>query len=261
MTEQVDISDGGGILRIRMNRPEKKNALTRPMYQAMAEGIERAESDPGIRVVTISGSEDAFTSGNDLADFLNVAESSDGNPALRFLSAISTARKPLLAGVNGFAVGIGVTMLLHCDVVYAAERATFQLPFVNLGLVPEAASSFLLPRLVGHHRAADLLLFGNKFNAIAAKEMGLVSSIHPRSELDAILEERAAALSAKPPEAVRITKELLKGAAFDSAVSAQLGLEQEHFRKQLRSSEAREAMEAVLQKRAPDFSRLAPKRA
>ncbi|MGH9763662.1 MAG: enoyl-CoA hydratase [Blastocatellia bacterium] len=256
MTELVDISDNGKVLRMRMNRPEKKNALTLAMYQALADGIERAENDPAIRAVTISGTGDAFTSGNDLADFLNAPKSNGVNPAIRFLTAISSARKPLLAGVNGFAVGIGVTMLLHCDLVYAAEEATFHLPFVNLGLVPEAASSFLLPRLVGHHRAAELLLFGNKFDAHAAKEMGLVNAIHPRSELDAVIEERAMTLAAKPPEALRITKELLKGEALSAAVTTQFSREQAHFQRQLRSPEAREAMKAMLQKRPPDFSRL-----
>jgi enoyl-CoA hydratase/carnithine racemase len=258
MTQHVEVSDNGKVLRVRMNRPEKKNALTLAMYQALADAIESAESNRAIRAVTISGTGDAFTSGNDLADFLNAPEpsGSDGsNPGLRFVAAISQAKKPILAGVNGFAVGIGVTMLLHCDLVYAAEEATFQLPFVNLGLVPEAAASLLLPRLVGHHRAAELLLFGNKFDVHAAKEMGLVNAIHPRNELDAVLEERAMTLAAKPPEALRITKELLRGEAYDVAVSEQFSRELAHFHRQLRSPEAREAMEAMLQKRHPDFSR------
>jgi len=256
MTQHVVISDASGVLRIRINRPEKKNALTRKMYQTLAEAIERSDVDPAIRVITISGTGDAFTSGNDLVDFLDSQSPEADRSTMRFLAAISRACKPLLAGVNGLAVGIGVTMLLHCDLVYAAEEATFQLPFVNLGLVPEAASSLLLPRLIGHHRAAELFFFGNKFDAQAAHRMGLVNAVKSRSSLEAVLDELAAGLAAKPPAALQITKKLLKGAAFDAAVSAQLDEEQTHFERQLRSPEAREAMEAFLQKRTPDFSRI-----
>jgi enoyl-CoA hydratase/carnithine racemase len=255
MAEHVVISDTGKVLRVRMNRPEKKNALTREMYRIMAEAIARAESDPAIRVITISGTGDAFTSGNDLVDFLAPQSPDDDDPAMRFLAVISRARKPLLAGVNGLAIGIGVTMLLHCDLVYAAEGATFQLPFVNLGLVPEGASSLLLPRLIGHHRAAELFFFGSKFDAQAAHRMGLVNAIHSVSSLESVLEDFASALAAKPPAALQLTKELLKGDALDAAVSARLVEEQAYFERQLRTPEAREAMDAFLQKRAPDFSK------
>jgi enoyl-CoA hydratase/carnithine racemase len=256
MAEHVVISDAGGILRIRINRPEKKNALTRKMYQTLAEAIERADGDPAIRVITISGTGDAFTSGNDLVDFLDAQSPEADRSTIRFLSAISRVRKPLLAGVNGFAVGIGVTMLLHCDLVYAVEEATFQLPFVNLGLVPEAASSLLLPRLIGHHRAAELFFLGNRFDAQAAHRMGLVNAIKSGSSLETALEELATGLAIKPPAALQLTKKLLKGDAFDAAVSARLEEERAHFERQLRSPEAREAMEAFLQKRTPDFSRI-----
>ena len=256
MTQHVVISDAGGVLRIRINRPEKKNALTRAMYESLAQAIERADGDRAIRVVTISGTGDAFTSGNDLADFLDAPSPEAGKSTDRFLAAISQARKPLLAGVNGFAVGIGVTMLLHCDLVYAVEEATFQLPFVNLGLVPEAASSLLLPRLIGHHRAAELFFLGDRFDARAAYRMGLVNVIKPRSSLESELAELANRLAAKPPEALQLTKKLLKGDALEAAVSARLAEEEVHFERQLRSPEAREAMAAFLQKRKPDFSRI-----
>jgi enoyl-CoA hydratase/carnithine racemase len=257
MVEHVIISDAGKVRRLRLNRPEKKNALTFDMYRALAEAIERADGDPEIRVITISGVGGAFTSGNDLADFLAGRPMDADNPAIRFLAAISRAQKPLLAGVNGLAVGIGVTMLLHCDLVYACEEATFQLPFVNLGLVPEAASSLLLPRLIGHHRAAELLFLGNKFDVQTAHRLGLVNTILTRSSLEIVLQEAAIALAAKPPAALRLAKELLKGGALNAAVSARLAEEQAHMERQLRSPEAREAMEAFLQKRPPDFSRFA----
>ena len=255
MTEHVIISDTGRVRRIEMHRPEKKNALTRAMYRHLTKAIEDAERDPAVRIVTISGTGDAFTSGNDIADFADGRPSDGEVPAMAFLRAISQARKPLLAGVNGHAVGIGVTMLLHCDLVYAAEEATFQLPFVNLGLIPEAASSLLLPMRVGHHRAAELLFFGNKFDARTAHELGLVNAIYARETLQSTLDERAAALAQKPPESLRLTKELLKGGAFAAAVSARLAEERSHFEKRLLSPEAREAMEAFAQKRTPDFSR------
>src|ERR1700677_4066586 len=196
-----------------MNRPEKKNALTRAMYAALAEAIEAADANPGIRVITLTGVGDAFTSGNDVKDFVDAPAMGRDGPVMRFLSAIADARKPLIAGVNGLAVGIGVTLLLHCDLAYAAQGAYFQLPFVNLGVVPEAASSLLLPRMAGHHRAAELLFFGNAFDAEAARQCGLVNSVHPSDALGEVLAERAAALAAKPPQALRLTKELLKGEA------------------------------------------------
>jgi enoyl-CoA hydratase/carnithine racemase len=255
MTDDVVVSDTGRVRRIQMSRPEKKNALTRAMYQLLAKAIADGERDPAVRVMTIAGTGDAFTSGNDVADFADARPTDGEIPAMAFLGAISQMRKPLLAGVNGIAVGIGVTMLLHCDLVYAAEEAMFQLPFVNLGLVPEAASSLLLPTLIGHHRAAELLFFGDRFDAHAAREMGLVNAVYPRETLHSTLDERAAVLAEKPPTSLRLTKELLKGGAFATAVSARLAEERSHFEQRLQSPEAREAMEAFRQKRAPDFSR------
>jgi enoyl-CoA hydratase/carnithine racemase len=254
MNEHIVVSDTGHVLSLRMNRPEKKNALTHAMYRTLAEAIERADSDPEIRAVTLSGTGSAFTSGNDLADFLGAPANDAVNPAIQFLTAIAKLRKPLVAGVSGLAVGIGVTMLLHCDLVYAAEEATFQMPFVNLGLVPEAASSLLLPRLAGHHRAAELLFFGDRFGAATAKEIGLVNAIYPKDSLDDAIAQHAAALAMKPPTSLRLTKELLKTNP-SAEVSARFAEEQVHMERQLRSPEAREAMEAFLQKRTPDFSR------
>jgi len=238
-----------------MNRPEKKNALTRAMYTALAEAIEEADANQAIRVITLTGVGDVFSSGNDLKDFLDAQAMGPDKPVMRFMSAIADARKPVIAGVNGLAVGIGVTLLLHCDLVYAAQGALFQMPFVNLGVVPEAASSLLLPRMTGHHRAADLLFFGDEFDAEAARQFGLVNSVHPGDALEGVLAERAAALAAKPPEALRLAKELLKGEVYRSEVAARMEQERVHFERQLSSPEAREAMSAFLEKRPADFSR------
>lgn len=247
----TDLADG--ILTIRLNRPNKKNAITVAMYAAMADALSRAAEDKAARVVVVTGTADAFTSGNDVADFLQRPPSDGESPVHRFLRAISTAPKPLVASVNGLAVGVGVTMLLHCDLVYAAAEATFALPFVNLGLVPEAASSLLLPRLAGHQRAAELLFFGERFDARTAHEVGLVNAIFPGAELAAAVRERALALAAKPPASLRLTKALMKGPS--TTVSERMAEEGAHFAQQLKSPEAREAMEAFLQRRTPDFSR------
>jgi enoyl-CoA hydratase/carnithine racemase len=255
VTDHIVVSQAARVMGIQMNRPDKKNALTRGMYVALAEAIEQAENDPTVRVITITGVDDVFTSGNDLKDFLDAQAGGPNNPVMRFLAAIANARKPLIAGVNGLAVGIGVTLLLHCDLVYAAEGAAFQLPFVNLGVVPEAASSLLLPRIMGHHRAAELLFFGSRFDVHAALQLGLINAIHPRDQLDRVVRENAGALAAKPPQALRLTKELLKGGTYRSDVAARLEEERVHFERQLSSPEAREAMSAFLEKRIPDFSR------
>jgi enoyl-CoA hydratase/carnithine racemase len=256
MSDHVLVSQAAGVLRIQMNRAEKKNAITRAMYTSLAEALEGADANPAIRVITITGTGNVFTSGNDLTDFLGGRSAGPDTPVMRFLSAIARVRTPLIASVNGLAVGIGVTLLLHCDLVYAAEEAVFQLPFVNLGVVPEAASSLLLPRIMGHHRAAELLFFGDRFDVRTACELGLVNSAHPRSVLDGVVAERAAALALKPPQALRLTKELLKGEIYRSEVAARIAEESVHFERQLGSPEAREAMSAFLEKRAPDFSRL-----
>jgi enoyl-CoA hydratase/carnithine racemase len=254
MTEHILISVADKVLHIRLNRPEKKNAITFAMYDAMADALEQADGDDAIRVITIFGSGDAFTSGNDLADFLQPRRLDSENPASRFLATISRAGKPLIACVNGLAVGVGVTMLLHCDLIYAADTATFQMPFVNLGLVPEAASSFLLPRMIGHQRAAHLFLSGERFDAQAALGLGLVNAVYPAASLEAETRNIATALAMKPPAAIRATKALLK-ADTSAAVAARLAKERAVFEERLKSPEAREAMEAFLQRRAPDFSR------
>jgi enoyl-CoA hydratase/carnithine racemase len=253
MTDQIVTTNANGVLEIRMNRPEKKNALSLAMYTAMAEALETARRDSAARVITIIGTDGCFTSGNDVADFLANPPAGSDSPVIRFLQTLIAADKPVIAAVNGLAVGIGVTMLLHCDLVYAAETATFQLPFVNLGLVPEAASSMLLPRMAGYHRAAEMLLLGDRFDAHAALAAGLVNSIHPEPSLAEVVRQKAAVLVAKPPASIRMTKALLK--RDPESVPARMAEEGKCFGQQLKSPEVREAVEAFMQRRKPDFSR------
>lgn len=246
LTAQAD-----GILTVTFNRPDKKNALTSAMYATLADALEAAETDPAVRVILFTGNGGAFTAGNDLQDFLNNPPQGDNTPVFRFLRAISTASKPMIAAVSGVAVGVGTTMLLHCDLVYAGESAKLSLPFVNLALVPEAASSLLLPAMVGHHRAAELLLLGEAFTPATAKDYGIVNAIYPDDHLLAEATAVARKLAAKPPTALRLTKQLLKRTKGD--VAGHMAQEGEHFRSQLKSAEAREAMTAFFEKRPPKF--------
>ncbi|QDO99053.1 enoyl-CoA hydratase [Ferrovibrio terrae] len=247
LTAQAD-----GVLTITFNRPDKKNALTSAMYATLADALEAADTDPAVRVILFAGNGGAFTSGNDLQDFLNNPPQGDNTPVFRFLRAISTASKPMIAAVSGVAVGVGTTMLLHCDLVYAGESAKLSLPFVNLALVPEAASSLLLPAMVGHHRAAELFMLGEAFTPATAKEYGIVNAIYPDDRLLGEATAVAQKLAAKPPTAMRLTKQLLKRTKGD--VAGQMAQEGEHFRSQLKSAEAREAMTAFFEKRPPKFS-------
>jgi enoyl-CoA hydratase/carnithine racemase len=252
--DQIITEIRDGILRIEINRPEKKNALTSAMYQAMADAIKLGEAESKVRVLLVHGKPDLFTSGNDLKDFLDNPPRDDQRPVFQFLYGISQAQKPIVAAVAGAAVGIGTTMLLHCDLVYAAPNARLQLPFVNLGLVPEAGSSLLLPALLGYQRAAALLLLGEPFTAQTAKEIGLVTEVVPEGELFATAMAQAKKLAAKPAASVRLTKKLMKQGQMD-AVAQRIKLESDHFGERLASPEAKEAFSAFLQKRKPDFSK------
>jgi enoyl-CoA hydratase/carnithine racemase len=250
----IAISRDGSVLTIAFNRPAKKNAITAAMYQAMADTLKAADGDAGVRVVLVEGGPDIFTAGNDLEDFLNNPPAGNESPVFQFLYNISHAKKPIIAAVAGAAVGIGTTMLLHCDAVYAAENARFALPFASLGLCPEAASSLLLPALAGYQRAAEKLMFGEPFDVNEARDMGLVNKILPAAELAAFARARAQKLASLPAGAVRTTKSLMKG-AHQKAVEAQMTDEGAHFRKMLSSPEAKEAFSAFLEKRKPDFSK------
>ena len=243
-----------GILRIEINRPDKRNALTSAMYQSMADAIKLAEADSSVRVVLIQGKSDLFTAGNDLQDFLDNPPRDDKRPVFQFLYGISQAQKPIVAAVAGAAVGIGTTMLLHCDLVYAAPNARLQLPFVNLALVPEAGSSLLLPALIGYQRAAELLLLGEPFTAQKAKEIGIVTEVVPEDQLFETAMAQAKKLAGKPAASLRLTKRLMKQGQA-AAVAQQIKLESDCFGERLASPEAKEAFSAFLQKRKPDFSR------
>lgn len=249
---QVDIKEH--ILDIGLQRQEKKNALNIAMYQALTHAIKQAENDPTIRVLFLHGNEDCFCSGNDLQEFQSLPHDQATAPALEFLRCLSQARKPIVVAVSGPAIGIGSTLLLHCDLVYAADSASFQLPFVNLGLCPEAGASLLLPRIMGYPRAAELFLLGQCFTAQRAQELGLVNAVYAENYCLDNAMRQAELLAQQPPAAVRATKALLKQ-------HGQQGLEQafdneaEHFRQALASPEAAEAIAAFLEHRQADFSR------
>ena len=253
MSEHIQTDFQDGIAHIRIHRPDKKNALTLDMYTAMADALEKADADEGIRALFLTGTGNCFTSGNDILDFIQSPPTGEDSPVGRFLAAITQARKPLVAAVNGLAIGVGTTMLLHCDLVYAASEARFQMPFVNLGLCPEAGSSMLLPRMIGHQRASELLLLGDPFSAEQAREMGLVNAVFPAAELEEGALARARQLAAKAPKALQISKALLKGQQAE-ALEAAMQAEFEHFSALLKGPEAAEALSAFMEKRKPDFS-------
>ncbi len=233
------------ILRIQLNRPQKKNALTPAMYDALREAIERADDDQSIHAILLTGSGDSFCAGNDLNSFL---EDPGSDAAARFIMAIAKARAPIVAAVNGVAVGVGVTMLLHCDLVYAAEDAKFNFAFIDLGLLPEAASSYLLPRMLGYGRAAELLMLGEAFSAKKARECGIVNQVVAADALDALARSKAEQLASKPPEALRQTKMLLRRGNA-KAVEETMALELSLIGERLVSDEVRGIMQAFFAQR------------
>ncbi len=248
-----------GILTIEFNRPERKNAITAAMYQAMADALREAEQDSAVRAILIAGKPEIFTAGNDLDDFLKNSAPVPGVPAearpvFQFMQALSASTKPVVAAVSGAAIGIGTTMLMHCDLVYAADNAKFSLPFAQLGLCPEFGSSLLLPQLAGYPRAAEKLLLGEAFGAQEALEMGLVSKLLPVEELRAFAEKQAAKLVALPAASIRTTKALMKRPRQE-AIAAALAAENERFAAMLLGAEAKEAFTAFFEKRKPDFSK------
>ena len=253
MSTHVVVEVKDRIARLELARPEKRNALTPDMYRALADALGRADADPGVRAVLLHGRPDCFCSGNDMKDFLGRDPDAEA-PAFGFLTRIAGTRKPIVAAVGGPAVGIGTTMLLHCDLVYAAPGARFQLPFAALGLVPEAASSLLLPAIAGYQRAAELMLLARPFDAEKALAAGIVTEIVPEASLLSHAAAAAARLAELPPSSVRLTKELLKRATAQ-AVAERMEEERRLFADRLASAEAREAITAFLEKRAPDFSR------
>ena len=253
MTDPVLTETKGPVATIRLNRPEKKNAISLAMYQAMTAALKAAAEDPAVRVAVIRGGDD-FSAGNDIADFLAAGGDAGLKPILDFLDALSAFPKPVIAGVRGSAIGIGTTLLLHCDVVLATASARFALPFVQLGLVPEAASSLLLPAVAGRLKASWWLLTGEGFDAEAALDAGLITRLIGETTLDAEIDAAASRLAALPPAAVRQTKALLR-APQEAAVREAMTREVQAFAAQLKSAEAKEAFTAFLEKRKPDFSR------
>ena len=243
----------GGVMTLTLNRLERKNSITMAMYSALSDALDSAASDAAVRVVVLQGHETVFSAGNDIGDFQRkpgpFAESAGG----RFLQRIATFPKPLLASVCGPAVGIGTTLLLHCDLVYAGDNAAFSLPFVNLGLCPEAASSLLLPRMLGYHRAAEALLLGEPFMAEAALEVGLVNRVVPPTEANGVAQAAARKLAAKPMGALVETKRLMK-MGQQQEVAQQMAEEGASFARMLGEPAAREAFSAFMEKRKPDFS-------
>jgi enoyl-CoA hydratase/carnithine racemase len=244
-----------GVMTLTFNRVDKKNSLTAAMYTALADAVEQAEHDSNVRVLVFQGHEAVFCAGNDIADFLNNPPSSQDAPVFRLLRNIAAFPKPVLAAVAGPAVGIGTTLLFHCDLVYAGDNAAFAMPFVNLGVCPEAASSLLAPQMMGYHRAAEALLLGEPFMAEAALEIGLVNRVLPPTEVNSYVQVQARKLAAKPLSSLLETKRLMK-AGQAALVQKQMNEEAASFGRMLKEPAAKEAFGAFMEKRKPDFSKL-----
>jgi enoyl-CoA hydratase/carnithine racemase len=247
MSAHIEIAVQGAVQTVRLNRADKKNALTGEMYKAMADALKSSDADDAIAVTVIFGQPGIFCAGNDLMDFL--AASQGGGSALHgftFLQALADREKPLIAAVDGPAVGIGTTLMLHCDLVFASPRAVFQTPFVNLAVVPEAASSLLGPMVMGHQRAFELLVMGEPFTADRAREAGFVNHVVPPEALDNAALTAAEALAAKPREAVKLSRRLLKG--DPAPIKARMEQEGALFLERIKSKEAIAAFEAFLRK-------------
>jgi len=244
----IIVADDGAVRTIRMNRPEKKNALTLAMYDAMAAAIEDAGARDDVACILLAGQAGGFCAGNDIVDFVEMTKTGAlGAPILRFLHALNRADKPLVAAVAGRAVGVGTTMLLHCDHVVAAEDALLSTPFVALGLVPEAGSSLIAPRLMGHARAFELLVMGRALSAAAAKEAGIVNAVVAAAELESAALAAARTIAALPPHAVAASRRLMRGTL--AQIDGQIDAEAEAFRKRLSSPEAKAAFAAFLNKK------------
>ncbi len=248
------VNTEAGVQTITLNRLDKKNSITAAMYAALADTVEQAQNDVAVRVLVIQGHETVFCAGNDIGDFLNHPPSSPDTPVFRFMRALADFSKPTVAAVCGPAVGIGTTLLFHCDLVYAGDNAAFAMPFVNLGICPEFASTLLVPKMFGYHRAAEALLLGEPFFAEAALEVGLVNRIVPPTEANALAAQQARKLAGKPLSSLIETKRLMK--KDHAAVVERIGEEGAIFSRMLGEPAAREAFGAFMEKRKPDFSKL-----
>ncbi len=255
MTTEILTHTEGGVTTVTLNRLQRKNSITSAMYGAMADALAQADGDAAVRVVLLQGHETIFSAGNDIGDFLDAPPAGTDSPVFRFLHGIATFSKPLLASVCGPAVGVGTTLLFHCDLVYAGDNAAFSMPFVNLGLCPEAASSLLVPQMFGYHRAAEALLLGEPFMAEAALEAGLVNRVLPPTEANGYAQAQARKLAAKPLSSLVETKRLMRKSQ-QAQVLQQMEEEGASFRRMLREPAAREAFTAFMEKRRPDFSKI-----
>ena len=243
----------GNILRIQLNRPERKNAMTSPMYIEIADLLNAAAKDDGVRVVLWHGAGDSFTAGNDIQDFQRNPPTASESPQARLMEALINFGKPIVVAVQGAAIGGGTTMLTHCDFVIAGESTIFQMPFVNLGLVSEFGSSYSIPARIGYLRAAELVLLGKRFDAKRAAELGLVTQVVPDQELLATATKTASALAEKPPGALQACKRLMRSSIREQLEGA-IKLENEEFSQRVRSTEAKEAFAAFIEKRKPNFA-------
>ncbi len=253
LIDDIETSRDGATLIIRFARPAKKNALTIAMYARMNAALAEAAADKTVRAVVFGSTSDTFTAGNDLADFMQNPPTGEDSPVFHFINALASFEKPLIAAVDGKGIGLGLTMLLHCDFVYASDRVSLTAPFVNLGLVPEAASSLLLPKLVGHARAAEILLLGEPIDAKTALALGLVNAVLPPDQVMPRALEVARKLADKAPNAVKLSKALMKDRG---AIAERMKQEGALFISQLSSPEVAEAIGAFFEKRKPDFSQL-----
>jgi enoyl-CoA hydratase/carnithine racemase len=253
--DDIVIERSAGILRVELNRPEKRNAMTSSMYAKLADVFSDAARDERIRVVLWHGAGDAFSAGNDVKDFLENPPGPGESPQARLMNALVDFDKPLVAAVRGAAIGGGTTMLLHCDFVYAGEGTKFQMPFINLAVVPEFGSSCLVPLSIGHIRAAELILLGLPFGATRAVELGLVTQVVSDQSVLQVATETARNLAAKPAGALQAAKRLLKH-SFREQIKAAMKAENEAFSVQVRSDEAKEALTAFMEKRPPDFAKI-----
>ncbi|WP_375284494.1 enoyl-CoA hydratase [Marinicauda pacifica] len=256
MSDNIRVEDTGPVRVIRFDRVAKKNAITRAMYSAMARALEEASGDAAIRVVVIAGQDGVFTAGNDLVDFMEAPPhigGADTPPVEDFMRALMGCSKPVIAAVDGMAIGIGTTLLLHCDLAYASSRAVFKTPFVDLALAPEFGSSQILPGLLGRSVASELLLLGESWDAGTAKARHLVSDVFEAETLEDEVMTRARALAAKAPSAIRAAKSLMTSPSED--LMERIKREGELFAELLRSEEFKEAVGAFMERRKPDFSK------
>ena len=246
--EHIKYSIDGKVLVIEINRPEKKNALLPGMYAALAAGLRQANEDTSINVILLRGVDDCFTSGNDVSSFRASSKPTAERPSGTFMNALNESRKPIVAAISGLAVGIGTTLLFHCDLIYASENCYLQLPFTHLGLCPEAGSSYLLPKQIGHVRATELLLLGDRFSAAKAKEYGIINEVLPQDQYLQYAMGKAIELAALPADSVQSSKELIKRGQQDT-VSETISVELKEFARLLQTPDAQAIVEAFLNKK------------